>query len=69
MGGTGEILEWLFVGFSRNSFEACGKFCLERKAGNRNDDGIDQICQLEARLERSTALKGWDITISPKQVF
>jgi hypothetical protein len=30
---------------------------------------VDQICQLEARLERSTALKWWDITISPKQVF
>ncbi len=30
---------------------------------------VDQICELEARLERSTALKGWDITISPKQVF
>jgi hypothetical protein len=27
------------------------------------------ICELEARLERSTALKWWDITISPKQVF
>jgi Rhodopirellula transposase DDE domain len=30
---------------------------------------VDQICELEARLERSTALKWWDITISPKQVF
>ncbi len=29
----------------------------------------DQICELEARLERSTALKWWDITISPKMVF
>ena len=30
---------------------------------------VDQICELEARLERSTVLKWWDITISPKQVF
>ncbi len=29
----------------------------------------DQVRQLEARLQRSTTLKGWDITISPKKVF
>jgi transposase len=29
----------------------------------------DQIRELEARLQRSTALKWWDITISPKKVF
>jgi hypothetical protein len=39
VGRTGEILEWLFVGCPRNGFEACGKFCLERKTGNRNNDG------------------------------
>ncbi|WP_157200579.1 ISAzo13-like element transposase-related protein [Methylomonas lenta] len=29
----------------------------------------DQIRKLEARLQRSTALKWWDITILPKRVF
>jgi hypothetical protein len=29
----------------------------------------DQVRELEARLQRSTALKWWDITISPKKVF
>ncbi|TAN65089.1 MAG: hypothetical protein EPN17_17735 [Methylobacter sp.] len=29
----------------------------------------DQVRQLEARLQRSTALKWWDITISQKKVF
>jgi hypothetical protein len=29
----------------------------------------DQVRELEARLQRSTTLKWWDITISPKKVF
>ncbi len=29
----------------------------------------NQVCKLEARLKRSTALKWWDITISPETVF
>lgn len=29
----------------------------------------DQVRELEARLQRSTALKWWDITIAPEKVF
>lgn len=39
LGGAGEILEWLLVGFSRDGFEARGKFYLERTAGRGLDDG------------------------------
>jgi hypothetical protein len=65
--------------------KACGFFVqalfhLERTTGRSHDNGrgayekgiklaAKQVRELEARLQRSTALKWWDIAISPKKVF
>ena len=50
-----------------------GKRAIVTMAAGAYEKGVklaaDQICELEARLERSMALKWWDITIWPKQVF
>ena len=50
-----------------------GKRAIITMMANAYEKGVklaaDQVRALEARLKRSTALKWWDITISPKEVF
>ena len=50
-----------------------GKRAIITMMANAYEKGVklaaNQVRALEARLKRSTALKWWDITISPKEVF